>query len=83
MEREAEKTLQEFSIDQFFETEFFKGSKSDQMTTKVARFWSAIEFLSKHIKKDATVKNSDFIICFLEAFHNCFPGKLDLQNPSY
>jgi hypothetical protein len=45
------------------------------MIKKVEKFWIAIEFLSKHVKRDAGVKNSDFIICFLEAFHSFLTNK--------
>jgi len=37
---------------------------------------NALEFLSKHIKKEAALNNSDFVVCFLEAFHQSFPHML-------
>ncbi len=40
---------------------------------------SALEFLSKQIKKDASKLNSDFCVCFLEAFDLIFPKYLRLE----
>ena len=77
MERQEEKTLQFYSVEQFLE-DFFKG-KSDLMSIKIERFYSAIEFISKSLKKDPSPKNSDLIICFLEAFNLNFPMQLKLE----
>ena len=37
---------------------------------------TALEFLNKNIKKDPSLVNSDFIVCFLEAFSLVFPSCL-------
>ena len=45
-----------YSVENFLETEFFKiPKKIDNNADKNDRFWNAIEFLSKYIKKDPTV----------------------------
>jgi len=72
MQREEDKTLQFYSVEQFLEYDFFKG-KSEYMSKKIERFYSAIEFVSKSLKKDPSPKNSDLIVCFLEAFNLNFP----------
>jgi hypothetical protein len=78
MEREEDKTLQYYSVEQFLELEFFKG-KSEHMSKKIDRFYAAIEFISKSLKKDPSPKNSDLIVCFLEAFNLNFPKQLKLE----
>jgi len=77
MEREEEKTLQFYSVEQFLE-DFFKG-KSDLMSIKIERFYSAIEFISKSLKKDPSPKNSDMIVCFLKAFNLNITMQLKLE----
>ena len=72
MEREEDKTLQYYSAEQFLENDFFKG-KSDYMPKKIERFYAAIEFISKFLKNAPSPKNSDLIVCFLEAFNLNFP----------
>jgi hypothetical protein len=78
MEREEDKTLQFYSVEQFLEQDFFEG-ESDLMSKKIERFYSAIEFISKYLKKDPSPKNSDMIVCFLKAFNLNFPMQLKLK----
>jgi hypothetical protein len=78
LEREADKTLQYYSVEQFMENDFFKG-KSGLIAAKLDKFYQAIEFVSK-LKKDASTKNSDLIICFLEAFNINFPSQLKSEH---
>ena len=59
------------------EDEFFKKKNNpNEKDVKMERLLRALEFLNKQIKKDAAITNSDFIVCFLEAFHMIFPKKL-------
>lgn len=64
-------------LDQYLEEEFFKKKTNiNEKDAKVEKLLRALEFLNKQIKKDAAITNSDFIVCFLEAFHMVFPKKL-------
>jgi len=45
---------------------------------QVAKFKEALEFVSSQIKKDASIRNSDFIVSFLEGF-DCMYSRKDTQ----
>ena len=74
----ADETLQFYNLEEHLETEFFRGKSTQQIEKlpSTKRFSSALEFLNKQIKKDASLPNSDFIVCFLEAFNDVFPSQL-------
>lgn len=72
----ADQTLPFYDYEEHLDQEFFrkKDSESVDKQPRTKMFVSALEFLNKNIKKDASINSSDFIVCFLEAFNVMFPG---------
>ena len=76
LKAEASKTLRFYDLDHFWEQELFKKNQDTNEIEKDGKFnkvLEALDFLSKFIKKDATLKSSDFCVCFLESFNMIFP----------
>ena len=63
--------MRHYHIDLFWEHCYFKSPNKDKKAYD--KVLNALEFLSKHVKRDANLDNSDFCICFLEAFNMIYP----------
>ena len=76
--------MPEFVLEEYLDNDFFKGKSTNQIDKQpqTKRFLGALEFLNKQIKKDAGLQQSDFIVCFLEAFNYLFPVHLSKERYS-
>lgn len=74
---QIDQVLPFYILEDHLEESFFKGQGAVDKLPKTKRFRESLEFLNKQIKKDASLTNSDFIVCFLEAFNLIFPDKMD------
>ena len=73
----ADQVLPYYVLEEHLDDHFFKSQGSIDKQPKTKRFKEALEFLNKQIKKDPAISNSDFIVCFLEAFNLIFPDKMN------
>ena len=74
---EAEKTAQYYILDLTLDKEFFNrkppSPKEQEKDPKNIRMKNALDFLSKNIKKEASLTASDFPASWLETFNLIFP----------
>lgn len=84
-EREPDKVLRKYQIDLFWEQAFFKTKTSNFSSTMKGpdKVVTALEFLSKTIKKDAQLVQSDFLVIFLETFNMIFPKYLSTEENKF
>ena len=79
---EPSKTLRFYNVPYFWENELFKKKDGEEIDKQSKKVQSALEFISKNIKKDGNLSSSDFSVCFLEAFNCMFPKFLKEKNYS-
>ena len=67
-----------YDMDLFWECHNFTVSEKNNLVKNAKeKLGNALEFLRQYIKRDASLKQSDFCVAFLEAFHSLFPKALD------
>jgi hypothetical protein len=84
---ESDPTLvtRRFNIEMFWELAFFKTKSAHfpSMNKGPEKVLVALEFLSKNIKKDPLLVQSDFLVIFLETFNMIFPKYLSTTENKY
>ena len=79
MTAREDQVLPFYVLEDHLEESFFKGQGQVDKLPTTRRFRESLEFLNKQIKRDAGLTNSDFIVCFLEAFNLIFPEKMEVE----
>jgi hypothetical protein len=84
-ESDPKLVLRKYSIDMFWELAFFKKKSTNFPSAEKGpeKVKAALEFLSKNIKKDAHILQSDFLVIFLETFNMIFPKYLSTNDNKF
>ncbi len=77
--------LRRYNIERFWELAFFKTKSLNfsDVSKRIEKVSAALEFLSKNIKKDPHLVQSDFLVIFLETFNMIFPKYLSTTDNKY